>query len=732
MAPGSSQLALRSLEMIDRIVPFSVTSRIEKGIVQLQGVVSRAISVVDPGRVQAEQRIAELEGFIKSLPDIVYELRLFREDISEEEKREVLSLVREIQKSSEDKLDEIVEKLCERLAGYVDGTILYSNLKAEQTLGISLDRVGDITMAELIAKKHLAIALKNAFKILSQKVQEGLEYDIIAADGRRIPVSINAKLISEQFPFIIRGVARDFTEYKRAESALRASEERMKATLNALPDLLFEIDAKGRIYGFHSSDTEKLYKRPEDFLGKKIIELFPKETAAILMGAIEEAVEKGEHRGARYSLQINGSVHWFELSIATANGSEILKDRLVVLVRDVTEQVRTQKEIEEHKVNNAKLRIVNRLFKTIADYLGQILPGIGGSREFASTNISSLESKIAILRTEGSLSEETFDILQSIINDSKKLLSDIGDSSDRLYRFAENIRIFASDIKLSNPEFTDVNLLLEESIEKISDRKIKINFDKTDGLPKVQMSLSLIESAILLFFEDAVNADYSDGEGLVNVYVEREKEGVKIVIADNGKRDQDISMAILKTPIAHGKTPLYEKYLGLSIALKYIEAHGGKCQIISNRNTGTEFTIWLPVRIPQKNSGKRAENERKIKKILVVDDDPGVRGLIKRMLEMKGFQVMVTESAEEALDLLEEEKDFDLIFTDLVMGGMDGSELIDRIREKDDEILVFCMSGYSLDPDIQQRIDETLDKPFGSEKVYSLIGKYNEPDSDDS
>ena len=137
-------------------------------------------------------------------------------------------------------------------------------------------------------------------------------------------------------------------EHEQLKQELREKQERIEATLNALPDLLFEVDCLGHIYEFHSARQELLYARPEEFIGKKVKEILPKEPTAIIMSAIRRAAQKGSDFGATYSLEMAKSLNWFELSIASKKEPKDKNGRFVVLIRDITK--RKQAEMEREKL----------------------------------------------------------------------------------------------------------------------------------------------------------------------------------------------------------------------------------------------------------------------------------------------------------------------------------------------------------------------------------------------
>jgi len=142
-------------------------------------------------------------------------------------------------------------------------------------------------------------------------------------------------------PSGMAGISTEITEWKQMQEALQAAHKQLAATLNALPDILFEIDREGHILDFRAHDPEALYAPPEAFLGQLVEEILPDAAAQVVTEAIAEAAETGRHFGATYPLEMEGQSRWFELSIASKNG-----DRLIALARDVTERKQAEEQIK--------------------------------------------------------------------------------------------------------------------------------------------------------------------------------------------------------------------------------------------------------------------------------------------------------------------------------------------------------------------------------------------------
>jgi len=174
-------------------------------------------------------------------------------------------------------------------------------------------------------------------------------------DGSSIDVEISAHHIDLNGARFIYCSARDITMRKRAEQELRATTTRLEAMINALPDLMFRIDWEGKLYEYRSSALHNLYVAPELFLGKKITEVLPDDAARIVMAAVAEAAATGSHRGAVYSLPMPQGTMWFELSIAAMGEPGRDETHYIMLVRDITERIRTEEKL---RISEARHRLI--------------------------------------------------------------------------------------------------------------------------------------------------------------------------------------------------------------------------------------------------------------------------------------------------------------------------------------------------------------------------------------
>ncbi len=262
--------------------------------------------------------------------------------------------------------------------------------------------------------------------------------------------------------------------------------------------------------------------------------------------------------------------------------------------------------------------------------------------------------------------------------------------------------------------FVDLSALLQRSIAPFvtlkTDLKRNLGWVKIDPNQLTQIFLNL-----------AVNAkDAMKNGGILRITATKEKlkkakacgndmiqsgDYIKIIVSDTG-------CGIAPEHLPHIFEPFFTTKggstgsgtgLGLSTVYGIIRGAGGYISVDSEKGIGTTFIIYLP-RIEQ-DPGMTTESRPmrpvfapiQTPSILLVDDEDGVRLVVSRVLKSKGFKVLECANAEQALTILSERSDFDLLLTDMIMPGMDGETLIKKAREAYPSMKSLLMSGYSED-----------------------------------
>ena len=195
------------------------------------------------------------------------------------------------------------------------------------------------------------------------------ELPIIMVTGMDDYESIEKAFASGATDFIAKPISWGFIGHRvkyllRAYCVLQdlhASNARNLAILNAIPDLLFEMDLDGRYLDFHSPQNELLATPPDQFLGKTVTDILPPEAATICLSALREAHEKGTSIGQQFKLALPQGACWFELSVSLKKGGGAQNPHFIVLSRDITSRKEAENRIHRLAYFDSLTGLHNRL-----------------------------------------------------------------------------------------------------------------------------------------------------------------------------------------------------------------------------------------------------------------------------------------------------------------------------------------------------------------------------------
>jgi PAS domain S-box-containing protein len=210
--------------------------------------------------------------------------------------------------------------------------------------------------------------------ILANQGEGVLQFRWVAKDGRALWVETHLAPILDESGNVmgLRGVTIDITEQKQAEVARRQSEERNRAILQAIPDLMFLQTRDGIYLDYNAKDIEELYVLPEEFLGKNMRDVLPPELAEKLLNSFQLAYETGEPQVVEYALTIEGRERWYEARIVRT-GENILS-----VIREITERKQAETALHSAMVLSERQRAqLESIFHTVAD--GIIVSDMAGN-----------------------------------------------------------------------------------------------------------------------------------------------------------------------------------------------------------------------------------------------------------------------------------------------------------------------------------------------------------------
>jgi diguanylate cyclase (GGDEF)-like protein/PAS domain S-box-containing protein len=246
---------------------------------------------------------------------------------------------------------------------------LYTSPQIEKMLGYSPNEWRDNRLwPERIHPddKERVLAADERFESGAEPFSE--EYRLIAKDGSVVWVREEAVLVRGEVgePLYYQGVIVDITERKEAEERLKTSEAELRALFAAMDDVVFEIDAQGRILKLAPTNRLLRYRTPEEMIGRTLRDVLPARTAKELLSHIRGSAETGETVKVEYSLFIEGAESWFEGTVTPLSGESV-----VFISRDITERRALEERLAHQALHDPLTNLPNRTL--LIDRLRQAL-----------------------------------------------------------------------------------------------------------------------------------------------------------------------------------------------------------------------------------------------------------------------------------------------------------------------------------------------------------------------
>ncbi|HWJ96125.1 MAG TPA: histidine kinase famiy protein [Telluria sp.] len=296
-------------------------------------------------------------------------------------------------------------------------------------------------------------------------------------------------------------------------------------------------------------------------------------------------------------------------------------------------------------------------------------------------------------------------------------------------KLTEQLLTFARKQRLE-PKRVNLNTLVVEFSEMLVrtlGEKVELRLDLKPGLPSCMLDPTHLEMALLNVLINARDAMPAGGEVTVATSVVRNPERVAslqlpagpyvaICVTDTGEGMSPEVLRRATEPFFTTKGP--GTGLGLAMVHGFVQQSHGRLQLESQPGQGTKVHMLFPATehqpradgaAPQEAGGRSARQ-----RILVVEDNDDVRELAESVLGLAGYEVISANSGEQALGLLEQQDHVDLLFTDVIMpGGMNGLQLVERVRDKWPELPVLLTTGYMSELSHQGQPElDILAKPY--------------------
>ena len=512
----------------------------------------------------------------------------------------------------------------------------------------------------------------------------------------------------------------EMKERRRAEAALKESEERFRELAEMMPETVFEADLEGKLtfanrnafnyFGYTQQDLKKGLKSI-DMIIQKDRERAQKNIAKIL---------GGEKSGINEYTALRKDGGTFPVLIHSA---PIFKEGKPVGLRGFIVDITARKKAEEER---RKLE-VQFLRAQRFEALGTLAGGI--AHDFNNL-LMNIQGNTSLMLFEIENDHPFFEPLKKI----EKQVKSGALLTRQMLGYARKGKF--------NVKPVDLNQIVDESAETFgrTRKEITIQREFDEDLFPVEADQGQIEQVLLNLYVNAADAMPGGGklflktknETHVNIkskhYSPTPGNYLQLTITDSGAGMDNQILERIFDPFFTTKEMGRGTGLGLASVYGIIKSHDGYIDVESKKGRGTTFTIFLPAseKDVEGVDGTTAKLIKGSGTLLIVDDEELVLNVGVNMLEKLGYTVLAAKNGTEAVDIFEANKDkIKMVILDIIMPGMGGGEVYDKIKAIHPDVKVLLSSGYSVDGQaielLERGCDGFMQKPFTLEELSGKI-----------
>ena len=509
---------------------------------------------------------------------------------------------------------------------------------------------------------------------------------------------------------------REITAHKKAEEALRQSEEKYRLLIENATDAIFI--AQDKVLRFANPKTEEITGYSAEELAKiPFVDIVhPEDRDMVLERHVKRL--RGEEIPSIYSFRIlnrSGEELSAELNAVLINWEG--RPATLNFLRDIT----SQKKLEAQLQQAQKMEAIGTLAGGIAHDFNNLLMAIQG--------------RTSIMRMSKDSSHPDFEHLKGVEDHIKSA----ADLTRQLLGFARGGKYEVRP--------TDLNELIKKQNRMFGRTKKEIRIDGKyeENIWSVEIDQGQIEQVLLNLYVNAWHAMPGGG----SLYLETENvtidetyvqpfsiepgRYVKISVTDTGVGMDKVTQKKIFDPFFTTKEMGRGTGLGLASSYGIVKNHGGFINVYSEKGHGTTFNIYLPASAKEIIEEKQPSGDilRGSETVLFVDDEHMIIEVAEELFKELGYKVLIARGGKEAVELYEKNKgQIDIVVLDMIMPDMSGSMTYDRMKEIDPDIKVLLASGYSIDGQATEILNRGcngfIQKPFKvkelSQKLREIVG----------
>ncbi|MDQ5986910.1 MAG: Sensor histidine kinase RcsC [Syntrophus sp. SKADARSKE-3] len=510
---------------------------------------------------------------------------------------------------------------------------------------------------------------------------------------------------------------------KRAEEALQDSEKRYRRLFESAKDGVLILDADtGQVVDVNPFLLQLLGYSYDDLYGKYLWDL----------GTFKDIAASKE---AFKTLQDTEYIRYEDLPLETSDGRSIATefvsnvyevDHSKVIqcnIRDITERKRAEQErekLQNQLLQSQKLESIGRLAGGVAHDFNNMLGVILGHTEMAMEQVDAAQPLHADLQEIKKAAQRSSDLTHQLLAFARKQtispkILDINETVEGMLTMLQ--WLIGEDIHLS--WLPGVNLwpvkIDASQIEQILANLFVNARDAIAGVGKVTVETRNIS------FDDAYCADHSGFHP---------GKYVQLAVSDNGSGMDKETLIHLFEPFFTTKETGKGTGLGLATVYGIVKQNNGFLNVYSELDQGKSFHIYLPRHAGKAKKMLRGAPQGPVMRgeetVLLVEDEPAILNLSKRMLEKQGYNVLAAGTPGEAIHMAEEHSgDIQLLMTDVVMPEMNGRDLAMKLLSVYPNLKRLFMSGYTADVIVHHGVLDDgvhfIQKPFSLKDLSAKV-----------
>ena len=485
---------------------------------------------------------------------------------------------------------------------------------------------------------------------------------------------------------------RDITDQRRAEAALRESEERFRVLADVSPVGIFSADAAGRTLFVNRRWCEIAGLTPEQARGDGWqAALHPEDRARVAAGW-NEAVSSGESSAAEFRfMRPDGSITWLVGESRAQFHPDGSLAGYVGTITDVTKLKRAEedrKKLEAQSRQSRKMESLGTLAGGIAHDFNNILTGTFGFVDLARLELEPEHPANAWLDRISSSSQRARDLVRQILTFSRK--NESARMSQRLNPVvSEALRLLRTSLPAT---IEIVPRLSEDAPPVLADstqiHQVVLNLctNASHAMPNGGRITVTLERCVVTEADAAAHEDLKPGEC------------VRLSVADEGVGMDAATLDQIFEPFFTTKGTGVGTGLGLAVVHGIMKSHEGAIVVRSTVGVGSTFELYFPIAPADTESMASVLDELPFghgEHILVVDDDTVCGFAVEKIVESLGYRATRCTQAEDALErFTAAPSDYDLVVSDLAMPGMDGPELIGHLLKIRPTLPIIVITGY--------------------------------------